>query len=332
MVAKILGRVSGDNGVMIEEDYSSVGGKTNSMQQAYTCVVINTILTDYSSMLTETDTTRAVRVRFQEGTANDANKVKIIWGMDEENTTENKFNFRFSHIDEAQGKVVFPALRGDTQVARPPMLSVGLVQTAKQFSLNDFELANEGTDRGTVFLVPSDNIGIAEGSQDDNYVGAYDGHGNNVISPDDIIKSNNRAVKNLPFVVYCDVVESRDCSATLELPNVIGEGGRSDDTFMIVVSIPYGEPSAKFSLEFYDRDGNLMTLSGMQIEVDSTGRANNLYRRVMARLEPVDTNFPYPLFGIELLGSDDGEGLLSKPSAVLCEYQIWAGATPTCGS
>ena len=103
--------------------------------------------------------------------------------------------------------------------------------------MNDFELANGGTDRGTVFLVPSDNSGIAEGSQDDNYVGAYDGHGNNVITPDDIIKSNNRAVKNLPFVVYCDVVESRECSAMLELPNVIGEGGRSDDTFMIIVSI-----------------------------------------------------------------------------------------------
>ena len=139
---------------------------------------------------------------------------------------------------------------------------------------------------------------MASGSLEDNYVGIYNQtEKKNIITKSQMVKSNNRAVKNLPLVTYCDVnISEFACSATMELPNVINgeDDGRSDETFTFVVSLPYGQPDTSFSLEFYCKSSRPcgkevvaseggsttvqkpVTLDGMQIEIDSTGRANNL--------------------------------------------------------
>ena len=72
---------------------------------------------------------------------------------------------------------------------------------------------------------------------------------------------------------------------------------------------------------------NRAKLDGVQVKVDSTGRANNLFRRVEAVLEGIDES-SYPLFGLELLddGNNSSNNLLEKPERVECEYTF----SPTC--
>ena len=109
--------------------------------------------------------------------------------------------------------------------------------------------------------------------------------------------------------------------------------------------LPYGTPSTDVSLEFICEDGKkcgaqtitnddgteqesytgVATLDGVQISIDSTGRANDMYRRVEARLEG-STGSSLSLMGpLELLGtggSGGGESLLEKNLTVESEYNF----------
>lgn len=353
MVAHILGRIGKDDEteVMVKETIEG----DNEMQQAYTCVKVGNELMDYRGSLSEDDTMRVVRVQLDEESANNIKSVKVSWYS---GTDGGNYAFtNFESVSESGGKVNFP-LATSSKVAAPPTVSVGIVQTGQSFGISDFDKVESGkTDRGTVYLVPTDKAGLAQRSESEakandkegNYIGAYNGT-ENVVTASQIVKTNDRTVKNLPFVVYCPTNRGDEftCSATLQLPSPIGGTERNKDTFMVVLSLPYGQPNTDFALEFCtdtkcetqaveNEDGtvsvntNAAELRGMQVRIDSTGRANDLYRRVETRLDTSDTHFPYPLYAIEVLG-DDGSGLIQKNFAVTCEnnFGIDSGFTPNC--
>jgi len=332
MVAHILGRIgeleSGEasGGVLIQETTKG----DNMMQQAYTCVKINTKLSDYRSSLSEENPTRAVRVKLANTVANNIKKVKISWYSSADGS-----DLAFTNTNASATKVQFPTLRS-AKAATPPTIAVGLVQTTNTFNLSDFDKVKNGaTNRGTVFLVPTDSSTMASKSLADNYIGTYV-NGENVLTSAQVSKSNDRSVKNLPYVVYCprDLTSEFACSLTMDLPDAIG-GARSDETFMLVMSIPYGQPNTDFAMEFFcgnnsscgamTIDGSPVAsgqavLEGVQVNIDSTGRANSFYRRVEARLDSADTYFPYPLYAVELLDNTLGKNLLEKNMTVTTEY------------
>lgn len=336
MVAHILGRRREDeSGEVIVEESSTAG---NNMAQAYTCAQIKTSLSDYRGTLSSENTTRVVKVRLDGVAANSIDKVRVSW-YENDGLTDYKYN-NFNSSSEANKGVTFRTV-GATPAATPPTISVQLVQTGPNFSLGSFDIASNGqTNRGTVTLVPTNNSSYAASSRADNYVGAYNASAkDNLISASQIVKSNDRTVKNLPYAVYCDPDGGTEfvCSTLMSLPKPIG-GTRSDETFMFVVSVPYGQPETDFSLEFFCADGvvcgnaslasdstdNLGSqarISGVQINIDSTGRANDLYRRVEARLDSADANFPYPMYALQLLGNGS-DSLLSKNLTSTIEYGL----------
>ena len=130
------------------------------------------------------------------------------------------------------------------------------------------------------------------------------------------------------------------------MPDPIG-GNRSDETFMIALSLPYAEASASTNvkLEFCNDekgcyvqgteevDGETKQTTTRvplktQISIDSTGRANDLYRRVETRLEPGDTAFPYPLYAIQVLGNDSGSLINKNIISPTCEWDFGNATGP----
>ncbi len=333
MTGKILGRsfdaISED--VVIKE--SNIA--SNNMQQAYTCVKIQDKLEDYRSTLSSSDPSKVVKVKFDGVDASEIKQVRLSWFSD------NSKPMVYTNFEG--GKVSFPSL-ADSKPATPPTLELSLIQTAADFTLEQFERSvSNTTNRGTLFLVPVDDVANATQPNNDtaatiNYIGAYS-DGSNKISQSGFLKSNDKAKKNKPYTVYCPEGDNDfACTVTIDLPEPVN-GIRNNDTFAFVVSLPYATPDTDFMMEFFCASGqqcairssavdgnttvtedNKAYLDGVQIGIDSTGRANDLYRRIETRLEAADNLVVAGINPLELLGGGDDEDVLKKDWSVICEY------------
>lgn len=326
MVANMIGREMNNGEVEVKE-----GGDSNNMAQFYTCVKINTNLTDYRATLSKSMTSKIIRVQLNDlENYSDLKTIRIKWS----NNDGGKMNY--VNLGKDGSNVKFPISISEGGVAKPPVVTVSMVQTSENFSLKSFESTSGGqTNRGTIYLVPTNSEGKADIEQeqkkdDENFIRSYNKakRMNYITAEDGFLKSNDKVSKNLPFAVYCSDSGEYMCSVDIGLPEPIG-GTRNKDTFFLVVSLPYEQPSTNFSLEFFCGDGvtcgnrpsaaigdeavakNQAYLGNMlQVEIDSTGRANDLFRRIVTRLEMrpegEKLNLISPLFAMQVLGESGG--------------------------
>ena len=313
MVGHILGRIGkNDEGgeILVEETENGTDSGRNEMNQAYTCVTIKTKLSDYRASLSSMNPYRIIKVDLEKANAADIKAVKVNWYL-------NGGTMVLDYSNYISDQVVFQPLNL-VSASTPPTLAVEMIQTAQNFTLDQLNGQTQSgkTDRATVYLVPTANPNAAARTTNSTYMGAYQGGVNTITAAQ--MAATNDLRKDLPYLVYCpgdNVSDEYVCSTTLNLPDPIG-GARSNDTFMFVVSLPYGQPETDFSLEFICKDGadcgnavagggsmgdtSLAALNGVQVLIDSTGRANDLYRRVEVRLEPADNAFAYPFYAVQV--------------------------------
>lgn len=339
-VAKILGRYQEeDGGVPIQEETNG----DNSMQQAYTCVMISGITDNYKATLTNSNQSKIIRPKFDtDGDktgaivhASNIKKIKISW-YSGNNKNTNGGGLNYNNFDKGSNVVTFPSVGTEgsiTDTPTPPIIAVGLIQAPSSFKLSDFErTVGESTNRGLIYLVPTNDkntIGKTTGSdgKEINYVGSAEG---NYINNSAFLKSNDKSKTNKPYTVVCDETGDYVCSAIIEIPDTIN-GFRDDENFAIIASLPYGRPDTDIMVEFLCGDENVCSKDGdvnsstaklewVQIEVDSTGRANDLYRRVETRLEGDSTSIISGMNAIEIVGD------INKNIFTTCEYDF----NPTC--
>lgn len=325
MVGKILGRYDDDSdvskGVLIRE--SSV---SNNMAQAYTCVKV-TLPSNYVASV-DSSRPKVIKTKFEHGVAEKVKWVTIRWFLNDQDANLNYKNFN----DE--GNVVFT---NSSQTALPPTISISMLQTAGNFGLDDFaKVDGDKTNRGTLYLVPTDSDDVAASSNDTHAAGYIDGI--NKIDKTGFVKSNDGTAKNLPYAVLCQEEGDYACEVKIEIPEPIGEGTRNPDTFVFVVMLPNGSPATEFSLDFecddicshhtiVSEDGseelietNKAELDGVQIKIDSTGRANDMHRRVEVRLENESDGLLSLRGPLELLGNGQNDILLKKDLEVTSEW------------
>jgi len=258
-----------DNEIKIQ-----TGATGNALNQAYTCVKINMLTEDYIGELGQ-DSSKIIPLI---GTGN-FDSIKLEW-------------FSSDNLQGSGTKVDVPKFAGGvpllnqsiwtspTSPNRPSIMRTQLIQfDSSGFSLNDFE-GSTGTTSGsnnTLFLYPSDMI----------------------VSPS-FINDTRKKAKSGPVPVKC--VENLDtggfaCSATMSLPAAVNSNDHI--TYLNLKSI-YKKSSYRITLL---GGGSTIKFDGVQPSIDSTGRANDMFRRVQSRVEMTDVNFPYPEAEINITGS-----------------------------
>lgn len=267
-----------DNGVVAVTENNT----SNNMQQYYTCVKI------YNNPTEQQNTVSAYQPTVFKPVFSSDEEIKLIkiqWGEE-----------------------------GD-RISSLPKLSVSVIQAPESFGADSFTFpyqvgeepsTEQRTNMGTVFLEPC--------KEDCN---------GKTVTYDKLVKSNDKVSLNLPFKVTC---ESR-CAATIELIDNINEGYNNgewnSEAFEVIVTGYEGENeqvTISYCAEAEDdtcSEEKAVPISN-QFIVDSTGRANDLFKRVRVVLdvEGVDgTTVAGPLML--------GEGGLYKNFSVSTEHSEW---------
>ena len=314
MVWTMLGR--NNSGNVVESNTAS-----NNMAQVTTCVTMTDELKNYMGTLSPSKMVDVIRPKFGEGnsvvSADDIDRIVLRWySKDDVSRAGTKFTTNSKKFPYAS----IPPIA-------PPVVSVVVLQTGPDFTMDSFNNVVGGkTNRAMVYLVPTDA----------NETGKTEVSANTLVKSNDKTGGNNQ---NTPIAVKCDKNAEYVCAATIKLPKPIGDV-RNSDTFEVVVSMPYGQPSTDFMVEFWCADNKPCakktevgadgseqqvstpaTLKGVQIEVDSTGRANDLYRRVQTRLKSRDDLALTVMGPLELLGNGKDDGL-RKDLTVTQEYNF----------
>ena len=293
------------------------------VDQYYTCVLLSEENPDYLSELRSDYRTKLVPIRVAENNVNKIHGVKVEWFTAADITSEGQLHqlpgviYRLAPNPLSGGLYQTPNKSGlgteDSGLfftvstfypLAPPTIRFQFVQTAPTFNLDSLNLNYQAnrTNNGALFLIPASGISNAIPN-------------NSTIGEQALAVSADKADTD-PVPINCNTNFATSdylCSVNINLPwpntNSATVLNRNQSTSFFMVSLPYGMPNTTFSLTLYDKDGKTIDFVGVQARVDSTGRANDLFRRVEARIEMADIHFPLPEFALQL---SDGSSDLTK--------------------
>lgn len=246
------------------------------LDQAYTCVKIKLNTDDYLGSVAAHETKMIPLV----GT-NNFNKIKVEWFSIDDMQSEqgesqvdvpNSVNRRLPSGDSTS----------DWPANRPSVLRTQLMQFGDSFSLSDFDSgADSESNANTLFLYPSARgASVTSFSEDERGMRARSG--------------------NTPMGTSCETTMPAGgyaCEMDITLPSPVGGGDR---TAYLRLTPFYN--STHFRITLLNND-NVIQFNAVQPEVDSTGRANNVFKRVASRVDLYGDGSGYPNAAVDLRGN-----------------------------
>lgn len=176
-------------------------------------------------------------------------------------------------------------------VNRPPVLRTQFMQVGSSFTLESFDstTSDSQSNANTVFLYPSSNtVGLDNAELVTRDIRANNG------------ESTPAGANSAPLPAKCEQrIPSGGyaCSISLTLPNPVGATDRNGAVAYLRLTSFYVGAHVRVTL------GGAQ-FNGVQPVVDSTGRANDVFRRVQSRVDLYDTGtFPYPDAAVDVSGS-----------------------------
>lgn len=233
------------------------------LEQAYTCVKITKDTDTFLGALNAGMSPTLVPLRGKDS----FNRVVISWNQSKSGGTVNL---------PAPGSNSLPPVGAGWPESRPSLLRAQLINGKGNFHLSDFDKSGFSN---TLFLYPS-QVGLKTA---------------------DFVTDSRRSPSDSkkPELIECKSSVSSGsyaCEVTVNMAPAVSAGSQ---TVFLSLAALYNATDFKVELK---NGSNPVAFDGVQPEVDSTGRANDLFRRVVSRIELNDT-FNYPLAAIETSGN-----------------------------
>lgn len=256
-------------------------GDANALDQAYTCVTTTLDTDDFVGTLTQ-DASKMIPLVG----ASDFNSIKIEWFSTSKDLVPTSAG-PATQVDlsmASSNPQLLSQANWSTAAApnRPSIIRTQLIQFNNSgFSLSDFDTNTNGSVNDSLFLYPTSTVTSSP----------------KVFTPYD--PRNPISTKTNMINTTCNpsLTVTYSCSATISLPSTIQAG--SHNAFLNLMSI---YKKANFRVQLLS-GSTVVKFKEVQPEVDSTGRANDLFRRVKSRVELTDINFPYPDMAVDVTGN-----------------------------
>lgn len=260
-----------------------------ALNQAYTCVTLDNKVESLRATLSPNDSNGSVFIVPLYKAESGWSSVQVSWysEADREGTSTNPL-----------ANVGFPTR--NEMANRYPMLQMQMITANTGGS--PAQAANSAVDRGAAVLVPVSG-GATSGSVSTS--GNTEGEIDTTIGGTQVKKAFKREGNNAPVAVNCSgAMDGYACTYTLT-----GDITQMD---YLVFTNPYNDREVSIEVTALT-GGGAASFTNVQVEVDSTGRASNYYRRIQTRLTLADPDVPVPTYALNLGG---GDGPLSKKFAV----------------
>ena len=257
-------------------------GDDESLQQAYTCVKITLNTDDYSGSLSPGQS-RLIPLK-GEGAFD---RVRVEWF--------SKVNLQDAQVvPRADGSKIVSSDTttkltrfADWPQNRPSLLRTQLLQFGDNFTMSDFANNQSGnTNASTLFLMPGTTTGQPADTL--RFVDEYS-------------SGPLQQVRCDPTFTTISAGSAYACRATIQLPLPIDAADIQERTAFLRLGAAYNART-DFRVSLYSSATDRVRFDGVQPAVDSTGRANDLFRRVLSRVEVSDNGFPYVEGAIDITG------------------------------
>lgn len=238
-------------------------GSDKNLEQAYTCVKIRYYTDNYEREISKS----GEQIMLPLNATSSFNSMILKWSS------------------ESDAGFVASGPSGETDVSAK---SSWPRNSDKQVPALMLQYIDGGSEPRTVFLNPDKTTGFSNiTTVSFETIDKY-----NVPTADGAIEKNMK-----PPIAFakCEIRErSYECRVKLEFPNI----DAGDQAKFLKVTKLYSA-GAKFDFRL---EGNGVRFNGIQPEIDSTGRANYVFRRLKARVEFTGGLFPYPNAALSVEG------------------------------
>lgn len=265
-----------------------------SLNQAYTCVTLDNEVDSLISTLNPNTSNGAVFIVPLYKADGNYTAFRISWYSEDDREASGGTSMFTSA----------PSFPNATSMSSyMPMLQVHMI-SAETGSGVPATIANSATDLGMAVLVPVSSAGtggmLYTGTNYTSLNGTIIKKNFTYFNSTNSSRNYNRAVS-----ISCDTTQEYACIATVT---------NAASVDYLIITNPYNDREVTVEVEACSNASCTTTYSftNVQVEVDSTGRASNYYRRVQTRLTLADPDVPVPTYALNLSGSDG----LSKYFAV----------------
>lgn len=282
-----FGKANPQEEVKVQTNSTTTGDA--DLNQAYTCLKVTKNTDDFLGKVSP-GSSKIVPLR---GVSDDVRKIRLSWHSKEDMTTDG--NISLERVVGSDAALVDTAT-WNSKLNRPAVIKAqyfGYTNRIRSLDELDDNFSNEGNGLDEQIYYPvADNTMDARNRYDLPSTRRQDGDGSGTLKRISMV----RCARNLNDSVYA-------CSVIVDL----GHDVNTDHAAFMRLTPIY--KAANFKVELLNASDQVVQFDGVQPKVDSTGRANDQFRRVESRISFDDQNFPVPDFAVQL---EDGANALCK--------------------